>query len=224
MSNLIKKIVLLLVGGASLASPSNLFARGGHGGSGSHVVTHRTASAPRNRSANAKSSNRNSSKPIAGPTQVPAPSEKLSIQPDDLGDDILNDINATLNTLTGDPSGGGSFGSSGPGGSTPEENGPNSLTNGSDGQYQDGAANNPPAGAGGTNSGNPNAGSAAGAAMGTSAGSTSSSNPPAPISAAKLAKNAKNLVGKVPAGWGNKRNKIPDAGSTTTSSFHSPDV
>jgi hypothetical protein len=145
----------------------------------------------------------------------------LLVQPDDIGNDILNGLNTTIGVLTGDAGNGGSFGSSGPGGTTPPEDGPNSLTNGSGGQYQDGTApNNPPAGAGGTTSGNPNAGSAAGSAMGASTGSTGSSTgstkPPAPVSAAQLAKNAKNLaVAKVPAGWGTKRNKIPDPGSSS---------
>ncbi len=218
MSSLMNKFVpvLLLIGGASLAAPSATFARGGHGG-GSHVVTHPSASASRNRSTNANGVNRNNSKPIAASGQAPAPSEKLVDQPDDIGNDILNDINATINTLTGDPGNGGSFGSSGPGESSPPEDGPNSLTNGSGGQYQDGAPpNNPPAGAGGTNSGNPNAGSAAGSAMGATAGSTGSSTPPAPpISAAKLVKNKRNLVGQVPPGWGNKGDKIPDPGASS---------
>jgi hypothetical protein len=223
MSSLMNKFVpvLLLMGGVSLAAPSTTFAKGGHGGGGrsggsrsaggSHVVTHTSASAPRGRSANNKGVNRKNSKPNAS-----VPNQVLLAQPDDLGDDILNDINTTINTLTGDPGNGGSFGSTGSGEqSTPEEDGPNSLTNGSGGQYQDGTPpNNPPAGAG-TTSGNSNAGSAAGSAMGATAGSTGSSNPPAPISAGKLAKNAKNLVGKVPAGWGTKRNKSPDPGASS---------
>jgi len=217
--------VLLLIGGASLAAPRTTFAKGGHGGgghagAGSHVVTHTSASASRSRSASTKNVNRKNSKP-----NVPASSQELLAQPDDLGNDFLNDLNATFNTLTGDPGNGGSFGSTGSNGqTTPPEGGPNSLTNGSGGQYQDGTPpNNPPAGAGGTTSGNPNAGSAAGTTMGASAGSsTGSSNPPAPpISAAKLAKNAKNRVGQVPAGWGNKRNKIPDPGASSTTPANS---
>ncbi len=152
----------------------------------------------------------------------------MLVQPDDIGNDILNGLNTTINVLTGDADNGGSYGSPGAAGqpSNPPEDGPNSLTNGAGGpggQYGDGAPpNNPPAGAGGSNSGNPNAGSAAGSAMGASAGSVGSSTPPAPISAAKLVKNSKNLVGKVPAGWGNKRNKIPDPGASSKTPTNPP--
>jgi len=225
MSKLMNKFVpvLLLIGGASLTAPSATYARGGHGGGSSHVVTHTTASNSRNRSTNANSVNRNNSKPVTRSGQAPAPSEKLAVQPDDLGNDFLNDLNATFNTLTGDPGVGGSFGSSGPGGTTPEEDGPNSLTNGSGGQYQDGTPpNNPPAGAGGTTSGSANPGAAAGTTMGSSTGSTGPAKTKAPISPANLAKNAKNRVGQVPAGWGNKRNKIPDPGASSKSTGNPP--
>ncbi len=230
MSSLLNKFVavLLLIGVASLATPRATFARGGgHGGgshSGSHVVTHSSAFASRNRSANNKSVNRNNSKPNTGSGQASDPSQELLVQPDDIGNDILNDLNTTINTITGDPGNGGSFGSSGPGESTPPEDGPNSLTNGSGGQYQDGTPpNNPPAGAGGTTSSNSNAGSAAGSAMGASAGSTGSTTPPAPpISAAKLVKNKRNLVGQVPPGWGNKGNKIPDPGASSKAPANPP--
>ena len=138
------------------------------------------------------------------------------VQPDDIGNDILNDINTTINTITGDPGNGGSFGSTGPGGTTPPEDGPNSLTNGSGGQYQDGAPpNNPPAGAGGTTFEQFQRRVRGRHRHGRRHGIDQLREYPAPVSAAKLIKNAKSRVGIVPPGWGKKGNKIPDPGASS---------
>jgi hypothetical protein len=128
------------------------------------------------------------------------PPGAAQVKEDDyFGSETLSSINEVATFFTG--GGAGNYDPASPNGanSNPSQN---QLTNGSGGQYQDGAPpNNPPAGANGP-TGNPNAGSAAGSAMGASASSSGSSSTSTTNMQTVL--NSKDVVGKVPAAYGDK--------------------